>query len=81
MQTNSNILYRSNIKSLLLSSSGKVRDIYIIDDEHFLIVTSDRLSAFDVILSDPIPGKGSILTVFSHLWTLVWGSSPYARRQ
>ena len=56
MQTNSNTLYRSNIKSLSLSSSGKVRDIYSIDDEHFLIVTSDRLSAFDVILPDPIPG-------------------------
>ena len=68
MQTHSNILYRSNIKSLLLSSSGKVRDIYIIDDEHFLIVTSDRLSAFDVILSDPIPGKGSILTEISNFW-------------
>ena len=68
MQTNSNTLYRSNIKSLPLSSSGKVRDIYIIDDEHFLIVTSDRLSAFDVILSDPIPGKGSILTEISNFW-------------
>ena len=68
MQTHPNILYRSNIKSLLLSSSGKVRDIYIIDDENFLIVTSDRLSAFDVILSDPIPGKGSILTEISNFW-------------
>ncbi|MEC7876193.1 MAG: phosphoribosylaminoimidazolesuccinocarboxamide synthase [Pseudomonadota bacterium] len=68
MQTKSNTLFRSNIKSLPLSSSGKVRDIYIIDDEHFLIVTSDRLSAFDVILSDPIPGKGSILTEISNFW-------------
>ena len=68
MQTNSNTLYRSNIKSLPLSSSGKVRDIYSIDDKHFLIVTSDRLSAFDVILPDPIPGKGSILTEISNFW-------------
>ena len=68
MQTNSNTLYRSNIKSLSLSSSGKVRDIYSIDDEHFLIVTSDRLSAFDVILPDPIPGKGFILTEISNFW-------------
>ena len=68
MQTNSNTLYHSNIKSLPLSSSGKVRDIYSVDDEHFLIVTSDRLSAFDVILPDPIPGKGSILTEISNFW-------------
>ena len=68
MQTNSNTLYRSNIKSLSLSSSGKVRDIYSIDDKHFLIVTSDRLSAFDVILPDPIPGKGFILTEISNFW-------------
>ena len=68
MQANSNTLYRSNIKSFPLSSSGKVRDIYNIDDEHLLIVTSDRLSAFDVILPDPIPGKGSILTEVSNFW-------------
>ena len=68
MQANSNTLYRSNIKSFPLSSSGKVRDIYNIDDKHLLIVTSDRLSAFDVILPDPIPGKGSILTEVSNFW-------------
>ena len=68
MQENSNTLYRSNIKSFPLSSSGKVRDIYNIDDKHLLIVTSDRLSAFDVILPDPIPGKGSILTEVSNFW-------------
>ena len=68
MQANSNTLYRCNIKSFPLSSSGKVRDIYNIDDEHLLIVTSDRLSAFDVILPDPIPGKGSILTEVSNFW-------------
>ena len=68
MQTNSDILYRSNIKSFPLSSSGKVRDIYNVDDKYLLIVTSDRLSAFDVILPDPIPGKGSVLTEVSNFW-------------
>ena len=68
MQTNSNTLYRSNIKSFPLSSSGKVRDIYNVDDKYLLIVTSDRLSAFDVILPDPIPGKGSVLTEVSNFW-------------
>ena len=68
MKFNSDALYRSHIKSLSLISNGKVRDIYNIDDEHILIVTSDRLSAFDVILPDPIPGKGSILTEVSNFW-------------
>ncbi|MGY6630181.1 MAG: phosphoribosylaminoimidazolesuccinocarboxamide synthase [Wenzhouxiangella sp.] len=47
---------------------GKVRDIYAVDDERLLIVASDRLSAFDVILPDPIPGKGEILTRISNFW-------------
>ena len=68
MKLNSDTLYRSDIKGLSLISSGKVRDIYNIDAEHILIVTSDRLSAFDVILPDPIPGKGSILTEVSNFW-------------
>ena len=68
MQDNTETLYRSNIKSLALISSGKVRDIYKIDEQHMLIVTSDRLSAFDVILPDPIPGKGRILTEVSNFW-------------
>jgi phosphoribosylaminoimidazole-succinocarboxamide synthase len=68
MQTNSDTLYRSNMKSFPLSSSGKVRDIYNVDDKYLLIVTSDRLSAFDVILPDPIPGKGSVLTEVSNFW-------------
>jgi phosphoribosylaminoimidazole-succinocarboxamide synthase len=68
MQSNSDTLYRSHIKSLPLISNGKVRDIYSIDDQHMLIVTSDRLSAFDVILPDPIPGKGRILTEVSNFW-------------
>ncbi len=61
-------LYRSGITSLPLLNSGKVRDIYDIDDTHMLIVTTDRLSAFDVILPDPIPGKGAVLTAVSLFW-------------
>jgi len=61
-------LYRSHINSLSLISNGKVRDIYDIDDQTMLIVTSDRLSAFDVILPDPIPGKGRVLTEVSNFW-------------
>lgn len=49
-------------------SSGKVRDIYDIDKEHMLIVATDRISAFDVILPDPVPGKGRILTALSNFW-------------
>ena len=48
--------------------SGKVRDLYEIDDKRMLMVASDRLSAFDVILDDPIPGKGEILTAISNFW-------------
>ena len=61
-------LYESHLKNLTLLSRGKVRDMYAIDDEHLLIVTSDRLSAFDVILPDPIPGKGCVLTALSDFW-------------
>lgn len=61
-------LYESSLTSLKLLSRGKVRDIYAIDDQHMLIVTTDRLSAFDVILPDPIPGKGRVLTSVSNFW-------------
>ena len=61
-------LYQSELPSLKLIARGKVRDIYAIDDEHMLIVTSDRLSAFDVILPDPIPNKGRVLTSISNFW-------------
>lgn len=61
-------LYESSIKSLPLLSRGKVRDIYAVDDQHLLIVTTDRLSAFDVILPNPIPGKGQVLTAMSNFW-------------
>jgi phosphoribosylaminoimidazole-succinocarboxamide synthase len=61
-------LYESSIKSLPLLHRGKVRDIYAVGDEHLLIVTTDRLSAFDVILPNPIPGKGAVLTSLSNFW-------------
>lgn len=61
-------LYQSSISGLTLINSGKVRDIYAVDDQHMLIVTSDRISAFDVILPDPIPGKGAVLTAVSNFW-------------
>ena len=61
-------LFESTIKSLPLLGRGKVRDIYAIDDEKLLIITSDRLSAFDVVLPDPIPGKGKVLTQLANFW-------------
>jgi phosphoribosylaminoimidazole-succinocarboxamide synthase len=61
-------LFQSNLPSLSLRARGKVRDIYHIDDKHMLIVATDRLSAFDVILPDPIPGKGLMLTRISNFW-------------
>ncbi len=64
----STTLHTSHIKSLPLLHSGKVRDIYDIDDSHMLIVTTDRISAFDVIMPTPIPGKGIILNQVTRFW-------------
>lgn len=61
-------LHQSNLTSLKLLHRGKVRDLYQVDDQHLLIVQTDRLSAFDVILPDPIPGKGEVLTAVSNFW-------------
>jgi phosphoribosylaminoimidazole-succinocarboxamide synthase len=61
-------LFESTITSLPLISRGKVRDIYAVNDEQLLIVTSDRLSAFDVILPNPIPDKGKVLTQIANFW-------------
>jgi len=61
-------LHTSNIHSLPLLHRGKVRDIYDIDAEHMLIITTDRISAFDVIMPTPIPGKGEILTQVTNFW-------------
>ena len=61
-------LHESDITSLPLLHRGKVRDLYEVDADHLLIVQTDRLSAFDVILPDPIPGKGEVLTAVSNFW-------------
>ena len=61
-------LFQSDIKSLELVRRGKVRDVYAVDADKLLIVASDRLSAFDVVLPDPIPGKGRVLTALSNFW-------------
>jgi phosphoribosylaminoimidazole-succinocarboxamide synthase len=61
-------LFESNLTSLPLLARGKVRDIYAVGDDHLLIVTTDRLSAFDVVLPDPVPGKGAVLTTVSNFW-------------
>jgi len=62
------VLFESSIPELPLLGRGKVRDIYSVDDNHLLIVTTDRLSAYDVVLPDPIPGKGYVLTRLSLFW-------------
>ncbi|MCK9387376.1 MAG: phosphoribosylaminoimidazolesuccinocarboxamide synthase [Sulfuritalea sp.] len=61
-------LFESSITSLPLLGRGKVRDIYAVGEDKLLIVTTDRLSAFDVILPDPIPGKGAVLTAVADFW-------------
>ena len=61
-------LYESALRDLELLARGKVRDLYAVDDEHLLIVATDRISAFDVVLPDPIPGKGAVLTGLSRFW-------------
>ena len=62
------LVFESSIKSLPLLGRGKVRDIYAVGEDKLLIVTTDRLSAFDVILPDPIPGKGAVLTAVANFW-------------
>ncbi len=61
-------LFESGVDGLPLVHRGKVRDLYGVGDDRLLIVTTDRLSAFDVILPDPIPGKGRVLTAVSNFW-------------
>ena len=61
-------LFESSITSLPLLGRGKVRDIYSVDEDYLLIVTTDRLSAYDVVLPDPVPGKGEVLTKMSNYW-------------
>jgi phosphoribosylaminoimidazole-succinocarboxamide synthase len=61
-------VYRTQLSGLTRIHEGKVRDIYAVDDASMLIVTTDRLSAFDVVLPDPIPGKGEVLNGISNFW-------------
>jgi len=64
----SQALYESQLQQLELINRGKVRDIDAVDNERMLIVTTDRLSAFDVVFDQPIPGKGEVLTRVSNFW-------------
>jgi phosphoribosylaminoimidazole-succinocarboxamide synthase len=61
-------IHQSSIQSLPLIHRGKVRDLYAVGDDHLLMIASDRLSAFDVILPQPLPGKGRLLTAVSLFW-------------
>ncbi|MEQ1815242.1 MAG: phosphoribosylaminoimidazolesuccinocarboxamide synthase [Nitrosomonas sp.] len=66
--TQSSALFETSIKSLPFLHRGKVRDIYAVDDDKLLIIQTDRLSAFDVILPTAVPGKGKLLTALSDFW-------------
>jgi len=61
-------VFTSDLRSVQRFRQGKVRDIYAVDDEHLLIVATDRLSAFDVVLPTPIPDKGRVLTAMANFW-------------
>jgi phosphoribosylaminoimidazole-succinocarboxamide synthase len=61
-------VYETALKTVPLLHRGKVRDVYAVDDKHLLIVTTDRLSAFDVVMPNPIPGKGRVLHQISEFW-------------
>jgi phosphoribosylaminoimidazole-succinocarboxamide synthase len=66
-------ILETNLKSLPFLHRGKVRDLYAVGDDKLLVVQTDRLSAFDVILDDPIPNKGKILTAMSNFWFKKFG--------
>ncbi|MEO1119544.1 MAG: phosphoribosylaminoimidazolesuccinocarboxamide synthase [Pseudomonadota bacterium] len=66
--TANHAVFESAIDSLDLIARGKVRDVYAVDDDHLAIIATDRLSAFDVVLPDPVPGKGIVLTQLSRFW-------------
>lgn len=68
-----NGLLQSHLKSLPFLHRGKVRDIYAVGDDKLLVIQTDRLSAFDVILDDPIPNKGKVLTAMSNFWFKKFG--------
>ncbi len=68
MTPNHPTLFESSLKSLKFLHRGKVRDLYAVDGNRLLVIQTDRLSAFDVIMPDPIPGKGRVLTEMSLYW-------------
>ncbi len=68
MTTHHSTLFESSLKSLKFLHRGKVRDLYAVGEDRLLVIQTDRLSAFDVILPDPIPGKGRVLTEMSFFW-------------
>ena len=68
MTANQSTLFESKLKSLKFLHRGKVRDLYAVGDDKLLVIQTDRLSAFDVILPDPIPEKGRVLTEMSFFW-------------
>jgi phosphoribosylaminoimidazole-succinocarboxamide synthase len=68
MASSQESLFDSNLSSLPLLRRGKVRDVYAVGSDKLLIVATDRLSAFDVVLPTPIPGKGEVLTALSNFW-------------
>ena len=68
MDAPTDAMFESAVESLPLLHRGKVRDVYTLDERHVLIITTDRLSAFDVVLPDAIPGKGRVLTALSNFW-------------
>jgi len=67
-EQSSDVVFESSVTGLELIGRGKVRDLWAVDDDHLLIVATDRLSAYDVVLPDPIPGKGAILNRISRFW-------------
>src|ERR1051326_2097729 len=62
------VLLRTDIPELELYASGKVRDVYRVDNEHLLFIATDRISAFDYVLATGIPNKGKVLTQLSLFW-------------
>jgi phosphoribosylaminoimidazole-succinocarboxamide synthase len=66
-------ILKTNLTSLPFLHRGKVRDIYAVGDDHLLVIQTDRISAFDVILDDPIPNKGKVLTAMSNFWFKKFG--------
>ena len=65
---NPDALQQTELRSLPFLHRGKVRDLYAVDEDRLLVVQTDRLSAFDVILPTPVPGKGRVLTAVSNFW-------------